>query len=129
MDLLIEMWPESAEQIKFAHDDNFKEWASMLFQLKIWDLKPCIVEVQNLHMLESLKDTAEKELESYKDLEDYGYISVAKMGEDLHLMDGYHRVLLAKQRGTKLLDGALWVKAENNHPNCQKIKKLIINNL
>lgn len=129
MDLLIEIWPGQAEAIKFAHDDNFKEWAAMLFKLDMWQMKPHVFDLDTLEMSQTTTEAAMAELESYEGLTDYKYITGVEIADDIHLLDGYHRVLLAKKRRVNSIPGVLWYKEENTHPNCAKVKRLILDNL
>jgi len=148
--LLIEIFPDCEEAINFQYEDNFQEWFGMLFKLEEWDLTMEEFWVQSLEMSESRIKKCKEELKSYEGLEDFGIISVVKMEHEYigavplddgyfhespemeienHLVDGYHRVLIAKKRGLSKLKGCAWEKHPNDHPNCKKIKNLIINNL
>ena len=128
--LLIEMYPDLSEAISFAHQDNFQEWFGMLFEMHKWNAKADLIDIKDLILSNKRTEEVLKELEGYIEMTDFGYISVVSMEDGYHLIDGYHRVLLiAKEQEMLQLKGIVWSKGPNLHPNCAKIKKLIINNL
>ena len=129
--LLIEMFPNSWESIEFAYEDNFREWLAMLFDLQKWYLRSDIISIEEgkLFLQTNKLKKVREELVNYTTLEDYDFISVVLMGNELHLIDGYHRVLKARDSGIAHLKGCVWEKAPNKHPNCAKIRELIIKNL
>jgi hypothetical protein len=129
--LLIEIFPAMEEEIKFACEDNFQEWFGMLFELQKWLVHPSMIAIggDQLVMQTSKLKEARAELIDYDTLKDYDFISVVLIKNELHLIDGYHRVLKARDIGISQLRGCVWNKAQNVHPNCGKIKQLIINNL
>lgn len=129
--LLIEMFPNMVAEINFAYEDNFQEWFGMLFELNKWLVHPGMIAIGGDQLVMStskLKETR-AELESYEGLEDYGFISTVLIENEFHLIDGYHRVLKARDIGISQVRGCVWTKAKNVHPNCGKIKQLIIKNL
>lgn len=129
--LLTEIFPEMEEEIKFAYEDNFQEWLGMLFSLDEWLVHPDMIFITADKLVTSTTKlkTARQELKNYEGLEDYDFISVVLIEGEIHLLDGYHRVLKAREIGINQLRGCVWVKAKNTHPNCARIKQLIINNL
>ena len=127
--LLREMYPELLEAIDYHKQENFQEWFAMLFEGHKWKASTIIVDTKLIITSESRMDMVEQEIESYQGLPDLGYITIVPLEGEYHLIDGYHRFLLAKEREIDTLKAVLWTKTPNMHPNCQKIKQLIINNL
>mgnify|MGYP000877741051 CR=1 FL=1 len=129
--LLDEMYPDLKEGIAFAYQDDFQEWFGMLFDMPKWQMKSGLINIEKL--IDSMSERRAIEtsvgLEDYERITDFGYISVVDIEGEHHLIDGFHRVLVAKQRDLLQLKGVIWEKKSNNHPNCAKIRKLIINNL
>lgn len=125
--LLVEMFPDCEDAIQFQYEDGFQEWFGMLFTLKDWKLTPKTLDIADIQMSKSKTRKSEDELFSYEGLEDFGIISVVLMEGEFHLIDGYHRTVLAKQRGLLQLEGCVWEKVSNNHENCTKIRTIIIN--
>lgn len=121
--LLVEMFPHLEKQIQFAYEDDFQEWFGMLFDLKSWSMSSSTIGIEKFAK-DSLAD-----IRGYEGLKDFGYISVVLIEGDYQLVDGYHRVLVASQRGLLQLEGVVWEKKLNDHHNCEKIKQLIIDNL
>jgi hypothetical protein len=129
--LLLEIYPNMVESISFHWEEGYQEWFGMLFQLNAWELRSGMIDINDIQMSESRTEEVRKEMtaECFKNIEDYGFISVVEMDNKFHLIDGYHRVLIAKDIGISQLRGCVWKKEYNNHKNCEKIKLLIINNL
>ena len=127
--LLTEMYPNLIELIDFVHRDNYQEWAGMLFNLIEWQISPELIDINTLTLSDIKSKKVAKELDDYVGMTDFGYISVVVMDGEQHLIDGYHRVLTAKEQGIRQLKGGVWTKEPNTHENCAKIKNLIINNL
>ena len=126
--LLIEMYPNLSEAIAFHAIENQKEWFAMLFTLHKWQASSAVIDQNTIHTQEYREAAVLKEIEGYSDV-DYGYITVVLMEGEYHLVDGYHRVFIARQEGVDKLKAVVWEKKPNNHPNCQKIKDLILKNL
>lgn len=127
--LLLEIYPDMSELISFHHQEGFQEWFGMLFKLDEWQLRTGMIDINLIEMSDSRIEKIKDELEDYEGIEDYGYISTVEMENEFHLIDGYHRVLVARQQGLLQLKGCIWSKKTNTHKNCAKIKKLIIENL
>lgn len=129
--LLLEVFPDMKEEIEFAYEDNFQEWFGMLFDLHKWLVHPGMIAIggDQLVMSTTRLKQARAELKDYEGLKDYGFISTVLIENEFHLVDGYHRVLKARDIGISQVRGCVWTKAKNVHPNCGKIKQLIINNL
>lgn len=127
--LLLEMYPNMSESITFHKQEGYQEWFGMLFKLSEWQLRPGMIDINDIEMSNSRTEEVKVELEAYEGIEDYGFISVVEMENRFHLIDGYHRVLVARDIGISQLRGCIWKKESNTHPNCAKIKNLIINNL
>lgn len=129
--LLREIFPDCAEEIEFACEDNFQEWFGMLFKLEEWLVHPAMIEIgsDKLVMSSSKLKEARAELDDYEGLKNYDFISTVLIENEFHLIDGYHRVLKARELGISQLRGCVWTKAKNVHPNCGKIRELIIKNL
>lgn len=131
-DLLVEIFPNCKEEIEFACKDDFKEWFGMLFKLNEWQMRPGMIAIDkdSLVMSSTLLNKAREENKNNgNDIEDYGFISVVIIDGEFHLIDGYHRVLIAQEKGIISLRGIIWEKKPNSHVNCSKIKKLIIDEL
>ena len=127
--LLIEMYPKMSESISFHWQEGYKEWFGMLFKLNEWQIRPGMIDINDIVMSETRTKEVELDLESYEGIEDYGFISIVEMEGSFHLIDGYHRVLVARNIGISQLRGCIWAKIPNPHVNCAKIKNIIINNL
>ncbi len=127
--LLLEMYPDLSEAIESHYQENFNEWFGMLFKLHEWEVKAGIVNIDELVMSQSKTAEVREELLDYEGLSDYGYISVVFLEGEYHLIDGYHRVLIARENEITHLKACIWEKVPNNHENCNKIKQLIIKNL
>ena len=129
--LLLEVFPDMKEEIEFAYEDNFQEWFGMLFDLHKWLVHPGMIAIggDQLVMSTTRLKQARAELKDYEGLKDYDFISTVLIENEFHLVDGYHRVLKARDIGISQVRGCVWTKAKNVHPNCSKIKQLIINNL
>lgn len=127
--LLLEVYPNMQEEIEFAYQDNFQEWFGMLFELSKWQLRPGMIDINLIEMSDSRIKEVSNDLKDYEGIKDYGFISAVEMDGNLHLIDGYHRVLVAKNIGISQIRGCIWQKNQNTHVNCDKIKKYIINNL
>lgn len=127
--LLLEMYPGLSEAISFHWQEGYQEWFGMLFKLREWQLRPGMLDINDIITSDTKELEARGELESYEGLEDYGFISAVEMEDRFHLIDGYHRVLIARDNGMLQLKACIWKKEENLHENCDKIRKLIIDNL
>ena len=128
--LLLEMYPNMQESISFHHQEGYQEWFGMLFKLNEWQLRPGMIDIDNIEMSEkSINKALIENQDNTGIIEDYGFISVVEMDGKFHLIDGYHRVLVARDTGISQLRGCIWKKEPNTHENCEKIKKLIIDNL
>lgn len=127
--LLLEMYPNMQEAIDFHWQEGYQEWFGMLFKLNEWQLRPGMIDINDIEMSQSRTEKVKVELEAYEGIEDYGFISVVEMENRFHLIDGYHRVLVARDIGISQLRSCIWKKEPNTHENCEKIKKLIINNI
>jgi len=127
--LLLEMYPNMQESIDFHWQEGYQEWFGMLFKLNEWQLRPGMIDINDIEMSQSRTEEVTLELEAYEGIEDYGFISVVEMENRFHLIDGYHRVLVARNIGISQLRGCIWKKEPNTHENCGKIKKLIIDNI
>jgi hypothetical protein len=127
--LLDDMYPNLKESIALAHKEHFKEWFAMLFEINKWHLEGRLICVDKLILVDKLENKAKEELEDYQLMEDLSWISAIEQSKELFLLDGYHRVLLAKERDLKELKGVVWRKEPNFHKNCTLIKNLIFNNL
>jgi len=127
--LLIEMYPNMVESINFHNQEAYQEWFGMLFKLNEWQMRPAMIDINDIEMSESRTKEVQVELEAYEGIEDYGFLSFVEMEDRFHLIDGYHRVLVAREIGISQLRSCIWKKETNTHENCAKIKKLIIDNL
>lgn len=127
--LLLEMYPDMSELISFHHQEGFQEWFGMLFKLNEWQLRTGMIDIHDIEMSDSRITEVMGELDNYEGLTDWGYLSTVEMENKLHLIDGYHRVLIARNEGMSQLRGCIWKKEKNTHKNCGEIKKLIIENL
>lgn len=129
-DLLIEMKPEMVKEIELAYKDNFNEWFGMLFQLDKFDLRPGLIDINNIKMSKSKLKEAQSEMLLYKNLIDLHYISMVQIGQEYHLIDGYHRVIKARKAGIGVLKATIWTKVEHNdHKNVPKIRGIIMDNI
>lgn len=127
--LLILMFPLCQKSIEFQYKDDFKEWFGMLFKLNNWNLEEKSINISKLHLSKTQIKKSEIDLHLYEDIENFGIISTVEINNELHLIDGYHRVLIARQRGLEKLQGCVWSKIKNKHINCDLIKNLILKNL
>jgi hypothetical protein len=129
-DLLIEMKPEMEKEIELAYKDNFNEWFGMLFQLDKFDLRPGLIDINNIKMSKSKLKEAQSEMLLYENLRDLHYISMVQIGQEYHLIDGYHRVIKARKANIDVLKATIWTKVEHNdHKNVPKIRGLIMDNI
>jgi|VirMetMinimDraft_7_1064189.scaffolds.fasta_scaffold125988_2 hypothetical protein len=127
--LLRGMYPELLEAIEYHKQEHFQEWFAFLFEADKWQASTDLINIRDIQTSATKSMAANRELETYQGLPDLGYMSVVLIDGKYHLIDGYHRVLLARERGFDALKCVIWKKELNMHQNCQKIKQLIINNL
>ena len=125
-DLLIEMFPKLKEEILFAYKEDFQEWFGMIFEMHKWMMyrDPKIV-VNDLILLDSRAKEVAEDLAGYEDVSP-NHISVVEINGKRHLVDGFHRIIMAKKKSIKTVSGVLWVKVPNPHDNCILLKKELI---
>jgi hypothetical protein len=130
-DLLVEMYPNLDKVIRFHEEENFNEWFALLWDLHKWNLDPISIYTDHISVVKSKVKKIANTIDNYEGLEDLGYFTLVMTDEnEYHLLDGYHRLALAKRRDIKFIDKAVyWHKGQNSHPNCLKITRLIRENL
>lgn len=127
--LLFEVFPDCAEAIEFQYKEDFQEWFSMLFNISDWTMKMVDVDINKIYLNKNNESEARENLESYEGLEDYGIFSLVTIKGRFHMIDGYHRVLIAKKENISHIKCCVWEKTPNTHKNCDIIKQLILENL
>jgi hypothetical protein len=125
-ELLTEMFPKLKEEILFAYKEDFQEWFGMIFEMHKWMMyrDPKIV-VKDLILLDSRVKEVENDLTKYEDVSP-NHISVVEINGKRHLVDGFHRIGMAKKKSIETVSGVLWVKVPNPHGNCFLLKKELI---
>lgn len=127
--LLTQMYPDMNEAIAYHTQENFREWFGILFDLHKWEATTTMIDIDTIQYVQSKMEVAKTEIDDYQGIEDLGYITVVTIESEYHLLDGYHRILLAKDREIDTVKAVVWKKGQNMHSNCQKIKQLILDNL
>lgn len=130
-DLLVEMYPHLHEAIRFHEKENFNEWFALLWDIHKWNLDPIAIYTDHISTIKTRVNAVAPTIDNYEGLKELGYFSLVMTDKnEYHLIDGYHRLALAKRRKIKFLDKVVyWHKGENSHTNSLKIRRLIRENL
>lgn len=145
-DLLVEMYPEHREYLAYHYSGtgkHFNELVGILFDLPSWELRgPIEISPSEVYISERrnqiMKEEYKNHLKGGEDSDFFRFdrtkakdvnfetlppITVVQPDDKYRILDGYHRVFLAK-KAEKSLTGYVWQKSSNNHPNAEKIRKL-----
>lgn len=123
--LLLEIYPELTEEINFAHRDYFQEWFVFLYTFYDWEIKKDNIDLHKLEYQPLRMKKIYGKVESYRNLKELGPITTLYAeGHKLFLVDGYHRATVALERSITHIDGVVFFKKENLHPNARKISEL-----
>lgn len=138
-ELLLEMYPEHSDIIKYHYNFAFSEWFNLLYNLHLYTIdKQEFIPLDKILVFEDRKKQLDLEYENYKKGKslflkpsDIHLETITLIEKDglYYIVDGYHRVYLARLNQKNSIKACIWKNKQNIHSNCRAIKNLIIEHL
>ena len=144
--LLLKMFPEQKEIIDYQYNDEmgvpFAEWRRTIYEIKDWVLTgPILVDPNEINLEDEYVIDRQQKFDDYVSGKSDKYfrenpsdprkvnfgklppITLRKNDKGYEVVDGAHRVFLAKMKN-KPLKAYVWVNEPNNSPYVDNIQRL-----